>query len=86
MKFKSKKFIVVGSFLKTQREKAGLSQGDVSKKLGWKSPQLISDWERGISGPPKDALYDLCKMYKIKEEKMIDVILGAEREELESCF
>ena len=39
----------LGDYLKSKRENASLSQGDVAKKLKYTSPQFISNWERGIS-------------------------------------
>ena len=40
--------------LKSYRISSGLSQADLSKKLGYKSPQLISNIERGLCGIPAD--------------------------------
>lgn len=82
MKRVHQKYITIGNFLKEKRELAGLSQGDVRVLLGYKSPQLVSDWERGICGPPKDALAKLVKAYKIKPQVLIDLFLEAERTEL----
>ena len=39
--------------LKQKRVAAGLSQRDVSDELGYSTPQFISNWERGISCPPR---------------------------------
>ncbi len=82
MKRVHQKYITIGSYLKEKRELAGLSQGDVKQLLGYKSPQLISDWERGICGPPRDSLAKLVKAYKIKSRDLINLFLDAERIEL----
>jgi transcriptional regulator with XRE-family HTH domain len=86
MKRIHQKYVTIGSYLKDKRENAGLSQGDVKMLLGYKSPQLISDWERGICGPPRDALSKIVKAYKIKSRDLIDLFLSAEREELENAI
>ncbi len=86
MKRIHRKYVTIGSFLKEKREEVGLSQGDVKLLLGYKSPQLISDWERGICGPPKDSLAKLVKAYKIKPYVLIDLFLEAERAELVSAL
>lgn len=82
MKRVHQKYLTIGTFLKEKRESADLSQGDVKTLLGYKSPQLVSDWERGICGPPRDALAKLVKAYKIKPQVLIDLFLEAERTEL----
>ena len=41
-------FQVLGDYLQSKRMKVGLSQGDVATKLGYSSPQFISNFERGL--------------------------------------
>lgn len=48
----SRKINLLSVFLKEKRTCAGLSQWDVAKKLGYSSPQFVSNWERGLSDPP----------------------------------
>ena len=45
-------FQKLGPFLKKARSKMGLSQRDVADKLGYTSPQFISNVERGLCSPP----------------------------------
>lgn len=47
------------------RNAAGLSQGDVAERLGYSSPQFVSNWERGMSTPPIKELKQLAQMYSI---------------------
>lgn len=47
------------------RKQAGLSQRDVSTKLGYSTPQFISNWERGVSEPPVSAALELALLYKV---------------------
>jgi transcriptional regulator with XRE-family HTH domain len=62
----------MGEFLKTNRVKAGLTQRDVADKLGYATPQFISNWERGISMPPIKALKRLGEMYLISAEDLLE--------------
>lgn len=82
MKRISRKYLTIGMFLKEKREDAGLSQGDVRDALGYKTPQIISDWERGVCGAPRDALLKLADLYKVKPAVLADVLLEAERKEI----
>lgn len=65
----------LGDFLKEKRQNAGLSQGDVSKKLGYGTPQFISNWERGISSPPINALKKIASLYNISADELFEVLL-----------
>ena len=53
----------LAELLKQKRIRAGLSQRDVSDALGYSTPQFISNWERGISTPPMDAIPKLAEIY-----------------------
>lgn len=86
MKRAKNKFITIGKFLKRARVNAKLSQGDVKKLLGYKSPQIISDWERGICGPPLASLHILKKAYGLNEHTILKIYMNAERKELEKWF
>jgi transcriptional regulator with XRE-family HTH domain len=65
----------LAKFLKDKRKAAGLSQGVVAKKLGYTSPQFISNWERGLSRPPVATLKKIAQIYNISAHDMFDVIL-----------
>lgn len=68
---------VLADFLKTKRMSAGLSQREVADKLGYSTPQFISNWERGVSHPPISALKKLGDLYKISAEDLFEVTLNA---------
>lgn len=55
----------VNSFLKQKRIDAGLSQGELASQLGYTSPQFVSNWERGLSLPPKGSMKKVCKILKL---------------------
>lgn len=86
MKIVQRKYLTIGKFLKKKRVAIGLTQDDVKRVLGYTSAQVISDWERGVCGPPIESLSKLCKAYKMSTESIVDLILSAERTELESLL
>lgn len=67
---------MLADFLKTRRVSAGLSQKDVADKLGYSTPQFISNWERGVSQPPINILKKLGEMYKVPAEELFEVTLN----------
>lgn len=66
----------LGLYLKQKRQKAGLSQSDVARKLGYMTPQFISNWERGVSDPPISTLKKLAEMYGINVEELFELTLN----------
>lgn len=67
-------------FLKVARTSSGLSQRDVADRLGYKTPQFISNWERGLSYPPTEAIKTLSKLYKVELITFYNMILAARME------
>lgn len=68
--------IHLGKFLKERREKAGLSQKDVADKLGYSTPQFVSNWERGVSTPPLKTLKKIGDMYSVSADELFNVTLN----------
>ena len=69
----------VGKFLQAAREKALLTQKEVSEILDT-SVQLISNYEAGMAVPPLKKLSLLVRLYKIEPDRLLEIILDAERE------
>ena len=69
----------LGSFLKETRERASLTQADVSQRLGYTSPQFISNIERGISVIPLKTLARMVGLYKVNAEAVVKIILESQR-------
>jgi transcriptional regulator with XRE-family HTH domain len=69
----------LGTYLKDVREDANLTQADVSHKLGYTSPQFISNIERGISVVPLKTLARMVNLYKINPEAVVKIILESQR-------
>jgi len=66
---------ILAAFLKTKREACGLTQIEVAKKLGYSSPQFISNWERGLSTPPMNKLKKLGELYNVSGDEIFEVLL-----------
>jgi len=63
--------IDTGKYLKHLRIKAGLSQLEVSRILGYASAQFISDQERGKFKVPVDKIGKLAKLYKVRAKDLL---------------
>lgn len=68
-------FEILGNFLQDKRTKAGLSQGDVADKLGYSSPQFISNFERGLCAPPLNKLKMLVQLYGLNSEEVVKLMM-----------
>lgn len=55
----------LAKFLKLIRGQSNLGQKDVALRLGYSTSQFISNWERGLSRPPIEALPILAELYQI---------------------
>ncbi|MBA2404527.1 MAG: helix-turn-helix domain-containing protein [Bdellovibrionales bacterium] len=74
----------LGSYLRIARENAGLSQGDVAKKLKMTQFQSISQWERNASGSvPVKTLLKLVEIYGVPLEELYDVLLKYQAQRME---
>lgn len=62
-------------YLKSNRIKSGLSQAEVAAKLGYRTPQFISNWERGISLPPINAIDLLADLFSLPSDQIFQIIL-----------
>jgi transcriptional regulator with XRE-family HTH domain len=81
----------LAAFLKEKRKAAGLSQGAVSKKMGYTSPQFVSNWERDLSHPATASLDELAQAYgcepaSFKEEYISLMVKAYERELRAAAF
>lgn len=68
----------LGLFLKNKRIEAGLTQKDVAKKMGYTSPQFISNWERGLTAPPLSTIRSLIKLYNLQAQEIFNFIAEAQ--------
>lgn len=71
-----------GKYLQEARLTQNLSQKDVAEKLGYTSPQFISNWERDISFPPLTAVFVLSKIYSLNSDDIFNHLLKASLEQI----
>lgn len=72
---KQQLFKNVGRFLRQRRIEIGLTQRQVSEKLGYGSPQFISDMERGLCTLPLKKLGEIVKLYKLAPQELMELML-----------
>lgn len=73
-------------YLKTKREKAGLSQKQVADRLGYTTPQFVSNWERGISVPPMQTVKKIADIYQTPVEEIFNLLLEATLQQVKTDF
>jgi transcriptional regulator with XRE-family HTH domain len=69
-------------FFKEKRLAAGLSQSELSTKLGYTGPQFISNLERGISQMPISKLPILADIFEIPVLEFVEIIVKEHAKEL----
>ena len=69
-------------YLKKARIEKGMNQADVSAKLGFTSPQYISNCERGLCPISEKLFKKLSKIYDIPLITIIDLRVNDERQRL----
>jgi transcriptional regulator with XRE-family HTH domain len=73
-------------FLRQCREKSDLTQAEVAQKLGYTSPQFVSNWERGLECPPMKVLGRLAVLYSIDTEELFEILLSVYLETTETSL
>lgn len=68
------------------REKAGLTQREVSDALGYTTPQFISNVERGRCRFPVEKLPKLKRLYRLSNDQVVDMIMVEEKQGLLKHF
>lgn len=63
-----RRFKEIGSVVKKRRTELGIGQESISKVLGYKNGQSISNVERGLCSVPKDKIKDLAKGLQMEPE------------------
>lgn len=61
------------------RERAGLTQKEVSDALGYTTPQFISNVERGRCRFPVEKLPKLKRLYRLSNDQVIDMVMVEEK-------
>ncbi len=61
----------LGQLIQGRRLSLKLTQGQVSKAMGWNSPQFVSNIERDEADLPPEKIVPLAKLLKMKPEHFI---------------
>lgn len=69
-----------GCVLKSLREEAELSQKEVADCLGYASAQFVSNWERGTTLPPNEAIIGLAELFMFKTASLLAASFSTKRE------
>ena len=72
--------------LKQARERKGISQGQLSKALGFSNPQFISNIERGLSELPTKHFKKVEKILGIPMPKLIEMKIESTQKRLRKVF
>ena len=65
-----------GTWLREQRQKAGLSQMDLANKLGFKYYTFISQIENGFGRVPSQSMGDWARALGLRPSQFARVLLG----------
>ncbi len=76
----------LGEYLREKRVKADLTQGFVAQKMGFTSPQFISNIERGLCSPPMDVLKRMIRLYKLRSPEVVRVLTRLQEEYFEKSL
>jgi transcriptional regulator with XRE-family HTH domain len=68
---------LLGNLIREHRQNVGMTQLDLSKKLGYESTQFVSLFERGLSKVPLNVLGQVIVMLGIPEKKVVDILMKA---------
>ena len=78
--------IKLHTYLQMRRLANNKSQKEVAERLGHKTPQMVSNWERGQCLPPLNDIKKLCTFIGAKfsevSEMIIDIKLAETRAKL----
>jgi transcriptional regulator with XRE-family HTH domain len=77
---------MIGDYLADKRLKRNITQLELSRKLGYTSPQFISNWERGLSSPPLAIMGQLCDILKISKRDMADLLMKEYKNRVDGAF
>jgi len=77
-----KRYESVSAYLKQARVQSGFSQAELSDKLGYTSPQIVSNWERGMCGAPLDKLFELSNILDLNKNEFLEMLLSEQKQML----
>lgn len=76
----------MGQLLREAREKSGMTQIDVSQKLGLRKQQYVSNFERGFCFPTVEAIKVYINECKLSKKELKKLMLRQLSERIENEF
>lgn len=76
----------LGKMIKIARLNKGLTQTELATYMGYETPQFISNWERGLSGPPLESLRKICDFIGLKKQLVFKELLELYTKKLERAL
>lgn len=67
----------VGGNIRRYREKSGLTQTQLAKKLKTTNSR-ISNWEQGLNNPPADMIAGICGALNVSASELLGIRLAAD--------
>jgi transcriptional regulator with XRE-family HTH domain len=68
-----------------RKKRKGPSQGEIAKSLGY-HVQFVSNWERGVSGPPIGKLAEIVDLYGMDKNEVLEFLLEHLEKNLKRFF
>jgi transcriptional regulator with XRE-family HTH domain len=76
----------LGQILREGRVKSKMTQRQLAGKLGYTSPQYVSNWERGRVTPPLYTLSEVARFTHVPKDKIKKLLLTYRGQELDEAF
>ena len=72
----------LGQMVQSYRQKAGLTQMELAKRLGYSTPQFVSIMERGEGKIPLSTVGSLIKILRLPEGEIFDILLDTYKNQI----
>ena len=64
----------IANLIRNRRQELNISQEELSKKIGYKNGQFISNAERGLCSVPGKKIKELATALKITQDSVVDAM------------
>ncbi len=76
----------LSKIVKDQRIKLKMTQLQLAGRLGYRSAQFVSNWERGLAQPPLKKLLKLITILKLDPVKIMAIIMEEQNQQLRQAL
>jgi transcriptional regulator with XRE-family HTH domain len=73
---------IVGEYVRKIRKASATSQVDAAQKLGYQTPQAISNIERGVTPFPRNLIAKFAEVFNTSSDGLVEAILEETRQKL----